>query len=53
MSDIKKPAWWNDKIASEQPAYVLEHEQIHFAIFELEARALNARAEAISRDMES
>jgi len=46
-------SWWNDKVASERPAYVLEHEQIHFAIFEIEARKLNARASEIARDMES
>ena len=32
-------------------AYVLEHEQIHFAIVELEARRLNARADALSEEL--
>lgn len=33
-------SWWNDE--ADLPAwYVLEHEQIHFALFELETRRLN------------
>jgi hypothetical protein len=31
---------------------VLEHEQIHFALFELGARRLNASAKAVARDIE-
>lgn len=34
-------SWWNPKSAGAPEAYVLEHEQIHFAIIELEARRLN------------
>jgi hypothetical protein len=49
----RKCSWWNDKVASDRPDYVLEHEQIHFAIFELGARQLNARSGEIARDMES
>jgi hypothetical protein len=44
-------SWWNEKAASRAPAYVLQHEQIHFALYELGARKLNASVEAISRDM--
>jgi hypothetical protein len=46
-------SWWNDKAASRAPAYVLEHEQIHFALYELGARKLNASVEAISREMKA
>ena len=35
-------SWWNDRHDSQTDEYVLEHEQIHFALFELEVRALNA-----------
>jgi hypothetical protein len=44
-------SWWNEKAASRAPAYVLQHEQIHFALYELGARKLNASAEAIKHDM--
>ncbi len=44
-------SWWNDKVAGSAPRYVLEHEQIHFALYELGARALNASAEELKRDM--
>jgi hypothetical protein len=38
-------SWWNPKDLGIPPDYVLEHEQIHFAIFELEARRLNGTIE--------
>ena len=41
---------WNDDSGIREE-YVLEHEQLHFAIVELEARRLNARAEAIEHDL--
>ncbi len=44
-------SWWNEKAASRAPAYVLQHEQIHFALYELGARKLNASVDAIKRDM--
>lgn len=44
-------SWWNDKVASFAPAYVLEHEQIHFALYELGARKLNASVDTIKRGM--
>ncbi len=34
-------SWWNPKIPKSRAGYVLEHEQIHFALFELAARELN------------
>ena len=36
-------SWWNEDNGLEAD-YVLEHEQVHFALFELGARGLNARA---------
>ena len=49
----RKCSWWNDKVAAFAPDYVLEHEQIHFALYELGARRLNADSAGIMRDMES
>jgi hypothetical protein len=42
-------SWWNEANDTQPPEYVLEHEQIHFALFELEARRLNSRSEEIRR----
>jgi hypothetical protein len=36
-------SWWNTSSRQFPPEYVLEHEQIHFALVELEARRMNAR----------
>ncbi len=47
----RRCSWWNDRAASRAPAYVLEHEQIHFALYELGARKLNAAAGQLKRDM--
>lgn len=47
----RRCSWWNDPVAERQPAYVLEHEQIHFALYELGARELNASVAALTRDM--
>lgn len=49
----RRCSWWNDKAASRAPAYVLQHEQIHFALYELGARKLNAEAGSIKRNMVS
>ena len=35
-------SWWNPADLGVPQEYILEHEQIHFALFELEARRLNA-----------
>lgn len=43
-------SWWNPA-PSLPEAYVLQHEQIHFAITELGARALNARAPSLVREI--
>ncbi len=48
----RKCSWWNPK--SERPEVdVLEHEQIHFAIAELEARRLNGRVDDIVQRVRS
>lgn len=41
-------SWWNSEQTELPPDYVLEHEQIHFALFEIEARRLDARSEALA-----
>ena len=38
----RRCSWWNPKDLGLPQAYILEHEQIHFALCELEARRLNA-----------
>jgi hypothetical protein len=37
-------SWWNAESSNLPEEYVLQHEQIHFALTELEARKLNAKA---------
>jgi hypothetical protein len=46
-------SWWNDGVAAFAPEYVLEHEQIHFALYELGARQLNESASEIARKMQN
>ncbi len=46
-------SWWNPAPVSLPAAYILRHEQIHFALFEIAARRLNARADALARELES
>lgn len=36
-------SWWNPSIVKDRVPYVLEHEQIHFALTELSARRLNKK----------
>jgi len=43
-------SWWNPQSSGLPEAYVLQHEQIHFALVELEARRLNAGAPAVIRE---
>ncbi len=52
---IMKPeeSWWKEELDSSSTAYLLAHEQIHFAIFELEARSLNARVDEIAAQVRS
>ena len=40
----RKCSWWNPKRSQLPEAYILQHEQIHFALTELEARQLNREA---------
>ena len=49
----RRCSWWNERLAARAPAYVLQHEQIHFALYELGARKLNASIDALKRDMAS
>ena len=44
-------SWWNPDFDRAPPEYVLEHEQIHFAIYELHARRLNSDAARITREL--
>lgn len=37
-------SWWNDKVPQKFKAYVLQHEQIHFALAELAARKVTLQA---------
>ncbi len=46
-------SWWNTTQKRLSSTYILQHEQIHFAIVELEARRLNDRASEISRKCKS
>lgn len=36
-------SWWSPTLSPEKYAYVLQHEQIHFALMEIAARRLNQR----------
>jgi hypothetical protein len=38
---LPERSWWNPKIQGEMRDYVLQHEQIHFALTELAARKLS------------
>jgi hypothetical protein len=44
-------SWWNPKDLGLPQDYILQHEQIHFAIFELEARRLNASAPELEEEV--
>lgn len=46
---VRNCSWWNPELPRERRDYVLEHEQIHLALFEVEARRLDARAAEIAR----
>ena len=47
---IPECSWWNPRMPKRLHAYVLQHEQIHFAISELAARRLTAAARRMARD---
>lgn len=40
---IPEQSWWNPAVAKRRQPYVLQHEQIHFALMELAARKLTRR----------
>ena len=46
-------SWWRSELDSISTANVLQHEQIHFAIFELAARGLNSRIREIAARIQS
>ena len=46
---IPECSWWNPRMPRRLQAYVLQHEQIHFAISELAARRLTAEARQMAR----
>jgi hypothetical protein len=46
-------SWWNPRDLGVPQEYILEHEQIHFALFELEARRLNASVPEIIAQLEA
>lgn len=44
-------SWWNPRQVGLPADYILEHEQIHFALFELEARRLNEAVPELEEQM--
>jgi len=44
-------SWWNPKIPANRRGYVLQHEQIHFALTELAARQLTSDAHKWASDV--
>ena len=44
-------SWWNPKIPDGMRAYVLQHEQIHFALTELASRQLTAESQKWAADV--
>ena len=47
----RKRSWWNPNLKEVPEAYVLQHEQIHFAIAALEAQRLNASSAKLTASM--
>jgi hypothetical protein len=47
----RRRSWWNPNLKQVPLRYVLQHEQIHFAIAEVEARKLNASSQALTARM--
>jgi hypothetical protein len=47
---IPECSWWNPQVPAQKTAYVLEHEQIHFALAELAARRLTRQADKALSD---
>lgn len=40
---IPEKSWWSPTLAKDRQPYVLQHEQVHFALMEIAARRLNRR----------
>lgn len=40
---IPEESWWNPRLAKGREGYVLQHEQVHFALMEIAARRLTLR----------
>jgi hypothetical protein len=47
----RRRSWWNPTLKDVPEAYVLQHEQIHFAIAAAQAQKLNLRAAEITASM--
>ncbi len=41
---LPEKSWWSSTLAADKETYVLQHEQVHFALMEVAARQLNRRA---------
>lgn len=48
---IPEKSWWNPEMPKDKEAYVLEHEQIHFGLLELNARRLTEETAAAGNDL--
>ena len=46
-------SWWNPAPLTLPADYILQHEQIHFALFEIAARRLDSRAAELMRELET
>lgn len=46
----RKCSWWNPNLDPANEAYVLQHEQIHFALAEVEARRQNRKARRLAAE---
>ncbi len=46
-------SWWNPAPMALPDEYILEHEQIHFALFEIAARRVNRRVDQLTRQLET
>jgi hypothetical protein len=49
----RRCSWWNPRELGVPEAHVLAHEQIHFALFEVEVRRMNASIEGIQSRIEA
>ena len=47
---IPECSWWNPRVSKDKLEYVIEHEQIHFALMEIAARKLTREARTETKD---